>query len=367
MRKIKILSAVCVVLSALSQTGICASASDGEQYITISVDATDDSGMLQYALDTDDPSAFTDSNEFTVLAGTDHTIYVRDAAGNITSQTYSANHSDQEQNENGGSSSVPASSDRNEQQIDIELDIDKSSSAETEYSDYEYYTDDPVEPGTGTVAEKVKTDGSDDSEKVFYTFTTKEGETLYMVIDQRQDADNVYLLDTVSASDLLVLADSGASPAEKEEDNLLAALSKEDAADEEIVESDGRKSSNSNLIRVIVIVLIGGGVYYYFKIYKNKKEESMDIIDDAMDMEDFEPEEEEEEEFDFDNEEKEKFLEALVNDDDEGLFDADPGEYASASAEIDELDMSDFKLEDDEETDILKALNDEDDIENGEF
>ncbi len=360
MRKIKVLSAVCIIVSVLSQTGICASASDGEQYITISVDATDDSGMLQYALDTDDPSAFTDSNEFTVLAGTDHTIYVCDAAGNITSQTYSADRSGQEQSES-------ASSNRNEQQINIELDIDKSSSAETEYSDYEYYTDEPVEPGTGTVAEKVKTDGSDDSEKVFYTFTTKEGETLYMVIDQRQDADNVYLLDTVSASDLLVLADSGASPAEKEEDNLLAALSKEDAADEEIVESDGRKSSNSNLIIVIFIVLIGGGVYYYFKIYKNKKEESMDIIDDAMDMEDFEPEEEEEEEFDFDNEEKEKFLEALVNDDDEGLFDADPGEYASASAEIDELDMSDFKLEDDEETDILKALNDEDDIEDGEF
>ena len=61
---------------------------EDEEYITISVDAVDSSGNVTYALDTDDPAAFTESNEFAIPAGTTHTIYVKDEAGNITSQEY---------------------------------------------------------------------------------------------------------------------------------------------------------------------------------------------------------------------------------------------------------------------------------------
>jgi len=60
-----------------------AHASDGEDYITISVDAVDNSGQMQYAIDSDDPSAFSNINEFTIPTGTSHTIYVKDAAGKV--------------------------------------------------------------------------------------------------------------------------------------------------------------------------------------------------------------------------------------------------------------------------------------------
>lgn len=335
----------CFIMACLFPTELVY-ASDGE-YITISVDATDDNGNLKYALDTDDPAAFTDSNEFTILAGTSHTIYVRDAAGNITSQAYTP------------SSDVPFVADvsqdlqENEQRINIDLEIDRQSNKDaSDYSDYEYLTDEPVEPGTGTVAEKVKTDASEDSERIFYTITTKEGEVLYLIIDQDQSADNVYLLDTVSADDLLALSDgaAGKSAEPEKEDNLLAALSKgADTAENEENEKSSN-SSNSNLFIIVFVVIVGGGVYYYFKIYKNKKDEAMDVMD-AMDMEDFEAEEEEEEEADFsyDDEEKEKYLEELISDDDTDLYDVSPEEYADSENNSEETDLEEYGLEEEEQ------------------
>lgn len=161
------LSAICFYLMAWSFPATLY-ASDGE-YITISVDATDDNGNLQYALDTDDPAAFTDSNEFKILSGTTHTIYVKDMAGNITSQTYTP------------SAPTPVEVDvtqmdvgENEQRINIDLEIGRQNEEEADHSNYEYLTDDPIEPGSGTVAEKIKTDGSEDSDRIFYTITTKK-------------------------------------------------------------------------------------------------------------------------------------------------------------------------------------------------
>lgn len=329
---------------------IQAHASEGEEWITISVDAVDDNGNLKYALDSDDPAAFSDSNEFKVVAGTSHTIYVKDVAGNITSQTYTPVQQEDV-------STYPA---EDEQRINIDLELGQNSeNQEEDFSDYEYLTDDPVEPGTGTVAEKISTDGSDNAEKVFYTFTTKEGEVLYLVIDQGQSSDNVYLLDTVSASDLQVLADdSNYSVQENEEDNLLSALAQEqeeDQLEEETTESKSSAASASrkNAIIILLLMAIGGVAYYYFKIYKNKKDESMDALD-AMDMDEFEPEEEEEIDFDIDDAEKEKYLEALINEedentDDESLFDMDPDEYATSHMEEDEYD-ADIDYPEDEES-----------------
>ena len=78
-----IMAAALMVIPAMSVY-----ASDGEEYITITVQASDDNEGITYALDNDDPGSFGPSNMFTIPAGTSHTIYVRDAAGNITSQVY---------------------------------------------------------------------------------------------------------------------------------------------------------------------------------------------------------------------------------------------------------------------------------------
>lgn len=309
-------------------------ASDGEDYITISVDAVDDNTDLQYALDSDDPTAFTRSNEFTVPAGTSHTIYVKDAAGNVTSQQYEPQqsldyyHYDYEDNED----------DEDTQKINIDLELGRK-------TEEEYSPDEEGNPGTASVTNRTKTDGSVDAEKVFYTFTTKEGEELYLVVDQGRGSDNVYLLDTVSLGDLRVLADghepsSSVTSNDEKEDNLLSILAEEENAndDQEGIETSKKeKSSSGNPLLVFLIVGIGGGAYYYLKIYRAKKDEKMDEMD-AMDMDEFEAEEDEEEEldFDYDDEEKQRFLDSLLEnegDDSEELLDVDPDEYAISRTE----------------------------------
>lgn len=323
-----------------------AQASDGEEYITISVDAVDDNTNLQYALDSDDPSAFTESNEFTVPAGTSHTIYVKDTAGNITSQQYEPDADEEDGKED-------FYDDGEEQQINIDLELGRKTAEEEELSD------ETGNPGTASVSSRTKTDGTVDGEKVFYTFSTKEGEELYLVVDQGRGTDNVYLLDTVSLGDLRVLADNSdtsSAPEGKNEDNLLAILAEEDEAVEEQEGLQGKEKPKSTFGNGLVILLfagIGGGIYYYIKIYKNKKDEAMDVID-AMDMDEFAPEEEVEEEldFDYDDAEKEKFLEALINGDTEEdeFLDQDPDEYAAPHTE-EELDenFGDADSPDDEE------------------
>lgn len=323
-------------------------ASDGEDYITISVDAVDDNTNLQYAIDSDDESAFTSSNEFTVPAGTSHTIYVKDVAGNITSQRY-------EPQDVSNSNDY----DEEEQQINIDLELGRQEEKEI------YSPDEEGSPGTASVTERTKTDGSVDAEKVFYTFTTKEGEELYLVVDQGRGSDNVYLLDTVSLGDLRVLADGQTSTSadDDKEDNLLASLQGEDSDSElegeepETTSSkkESRYSATSRGAVILILALIGGGGYYYLKIYRNKKEEAMDAMD-AMDMDEFVPEEDEDEEemeFDYNDSEKEQYLDRLINDEEKDFFDQDPDTYATSH--MDEADED--ETEDDE--DLFEDIDDD--------
>ena len=327
-----------------------AHASDGEDYITISVDAVDNSGQMQYAIDSDDPSAFSNINEFTIPTGTSHTIYVKDAAGNITSQKYSP--------EDSGSSYTDSRND-DEQQINIDLEL--GNKEEEEY----YFPNEEGNPGTASVTSRIKTDGSVDAEKVFYTFTTKEGEELYLVVDQGRGTDNVYLLDAVSLGDLRVLADgheSAAAEKDKSEDNLFSSLTGEAASGETLEEipEEKPKSKSGGTFVILLFAVIGGGIYYYLKIYRTKKEEVMDAMD-AMDMDEFEAEEEEEElDFDYDDSEKERYLEALVNNGEKDLYDQDPEAYAASHMEDVSSEGADEEIdpydEDDEEEDMYADI-----------
>lgn len=327
-----------------------AQASDGEEYITISVDAVDDNATLQYALDSDAPSAFTESNEFTVPAGTSHTIYVKDAAGNITSQRYEP---EPESNE-GSYDLTDAYDDEEEQQINIDLELGRKETEE----ELQEETGEDGNPGTASVTSRTKTDGTVDGEKVFYTFSTKEGEELYLVVDQGRGTDNVYLLDTVSLSDLRVLADNSdtsttASSNDRNEDNLLSILAQEnESAEKPDLQTEEKTSTFGNGLVILLFAGIGGGIYYYMKIYRNKKDEAMDVID-AMDMDEFEPEEEEEElDFDYDDAEKEEYLESLINGDseEETFFDQNPDEYATSHIDEDsDLDEDGTNFGDEDE------------------
>lgn len=371
--KRKIVTILCF-LFFFSYMGRTVFASSGEEYITITVDAEDDNDNLTYSLDSTDPESFSSSNTFTIPAGTSHTIYVKDGAGNITSQEYSP--------------STMLTSDINSEpaEYDVTYDpgidntdnTDNTTEAETQdinidveigNKDYSSILDkdskEPAEPGMGTAYDKTKTDGSDDGDKVFYTVTTAEGDTFYMVIDQTQNNDNVYLLNTVTRSDLKALAvDDGSEQEAAEEDNLLNAL-KNEKSDISSVEEDSKSSKSSGIspqIIMIILVLIGGGLYYYLKVYKNKKEQQMDVMD-AMNMEDFEPEPEEDEEAEFEmaDEEKQAFLDNLINGDDENeeeLFDADPDEYVNADGDDNETYATSHK-DDEEEDSAAEEISEE--------
>jgi Uncharacterized conserved protein len=327
-------------------------ASDGEEYITITVDAEDDNDNIMYSLDSSEPEAFTNSNQFTIPAGTSHTIYVRDAAGNITSQEYTPSGNDTD-NSNIEISSDTIVTDSAESQDTQDITIDLEIENKKDYSDYEYLTDSPAEPGSGTLHNKVKTDGSDDSDKVFYTVKTAEGDVFYMVIDQNQSADNVYLLNTVTREDLKALAsDDGedSDTKQEKEDNLLTALTSPDNNIENTNTTSNVKSGSNRINMLIMLALIAaaGGIYYYLKVYKHKKDEAMDIME-AMDINDFEQEESEDDEevkFETDDEEKQEYLDRLINEDEE-LYDADPDTY------FPDLDEHEKENEQDMEEDMI--------------
>lgn len=329
-------------------------ASEGQEYITISVEAEDNSGTLLYALDTDSPEAFTPSNEFSIPAGTNHTIYVKDSAGNITSQEYILPTEDYESYER---SYVREDDEDHTINIDITLDDVPNTEPETDYSDYEYAGDllyDPAEAGQGTVYEKVESSANDpNAERIFYTVTTDEGEVFYLVIDQGQSTNNVYLLDQVKMSDLRALAidDSGKSES-SESTSLLSALSggNENSSNDELLseepDSSKKSSMGGNLIILLLLAAIGGGFYYYKNVYKNKKDEQMDLID-ALDKEDFEAEDDEDDEVDFglDDDYQERLMQELMeedelDDDTESLFaeeeDSRQENNAETEAEISE-------------------------------
>lgn len=325
-------------------------ASDGQDYITISVEAEDDNGeTLLYALDTDEPSAFTTSNTFSVPAGTNHTIYVKDAAGNITSQEYVTSESDYDKAYQQG-----ADDEGRTVNIDVILDDEEPAS---EYSDYEYAGDltyDPYKPaenGQGTVYDKVETQINDNNaERLFYTVTTDDGEVFYLVIDQGQSNNNVYLLDQVKMSDLSALAVQDKEKEDSGSTSLLSTLNeeKEGTGEEKLLTEDeepdaGKKkagSSSGSTILLLFLIAAGGGIYYYIKVYRNKRDEQMDLID-APDKEDFAVEEEEEDaDFGLDEDYQEQAMAMLLDEDYHTAVDDSPKQAKADEPEDDIYAMS---------------------------
>ena len=295
-----------------------------EETITITVDSNEDGSGFLYAIDSDAPEAFSESSTFKIAAGSSHIIYVKDAAGNITSQTYTHKVVDPDE----------------EKELNIEVGVanqgDSSKYRYQENVNYEYMTDTRIDNSDANVIRKISTDGSDLAERVFYVITTEEGEEFYLVIEQG-DSNKVHLLNTVTLDDLTALADgvSGKSK-NKEPDNLLEAL-KNSGTGTEVSTPENENQTNTNVdnkinndIYLYILIGIGVGAYYYFKIYKNKKNASMDVMD-AMDMDEFSMEEDDEEEdLDLDEKEKQELLNQLINgeyEDEEELQDIQPDEY----------------------------------------
>lgn len=298
MKKIKyILIGLGMLLFSASGPAMTARAASYD-YVTITIDAVDDdaSGSLQYAIDSDAPEAFGDNRSFQVIPGSTHTIYVRDQAGNVTSQVYSIPERESEQ-----SSTVQAGANVNEsydpgtEERKVNIDVNLSNGAYSVSG-----AGGAAEDGGGTLYDKVRTDGTDEAGKIFYTVTTKEGEVFYLVVDQNRSDNNVYLLTQATVNDLQYLADQNdynftPSSTGQDSQNLLHLLSGSNGGQstELIQQQPGKElpaaasGINSNVL-LVVLAVIGGGGYYFFKTKKNRREKQMDEIDAANDLQDYE-------------------------------------------------------------------------------
>lgn len=272
--KINRWKASCVaVLLSICMIKICDVAYAAEDnYTTLTVDATDDeSGVYMYAIDSTEDSAWQESNIFYVLPNTLHTVYVKDAAGNITSSEVLA---------------------EEEAVVDYDAMYDMSGTEyETETDIIEEY--DPYAAGVGTGSATVS-DYTDDSSKEFYTITTKNGNNFYLIIDHRNSDSNVYFTKPVSELDILTLA---AEAGEVEESDLEQAKTEADPIeeiDEEKASDNSKSSSVMEYLPMIVFVALLCAGYYYFMIYKKKKAIAEEYDEDAADMDQFIPVEDDE-------------------------------------------------------------------------
>lgn len=150
--------------------------------------------------------------------------------------------------------------------------------------------------------------------KLFYTFSTPEGNVFYLVIDSQRDSDNVYFLNAVTEQDLLSLAEGGeegtgesAIPEIKvcvcrercregwadvtcqacmEDPGSCKGKDAEAQAPEGQEEEGGQKpagetggGSTGTFVFILLAVAAVGGAGYYLKIYKPKHD-----LDDAEDL-----------------------------------------------------------------------------------
>lgn len=176
----------------------------------------------------------------------------------------------------------------------------------------------PLTPeGQATVLD----DATEQDGKEFFTFTTPNENTFYLVIDKQRDSENVYFLNAVTESDLQALAEKdkepeasvSAIPEPKPEpvctctdkcapgavntDCPVCAVSMKDctgtapAVDPEPEpepEKPEKGSSGGAMILLLLAVLAAGGAGYYLKVWKPKHD-----LDDAEDFDELTVEDEE--------------------------------------------------------------------------
>ena len=144
--------------------------------------------------------------------------------------------------------------------------------------------------GNGEVLDNVV---DEKSGKEFYTITTANNNTYYLIIDHSSNTKNVYMLSMIDENDLKeflseeepeVSEDTGTPPAVDFGDE----PSGDDTPDDS--EPEEPKKDNNILSTVLIILVLGaiaGGGYFYFKIYKPKKEaqisdEDMEYVDEGV-------------------------------------------------------------------------------------
>ena len=123
--------------------------------------------------------------------------------------------------------------------------------------------------GTGTVVDNA----TDDDGKEFFTVETPDGNTFYLIIDRQRNADNVYLLNTVTEADLMALAEKSGKPINN---GIVPDPTQPDGENPPPTttpepETKPSTGNNSSIILIVLAVAAVGGAGYYFKIVRPKQ------------------------------------------------------------------------------------------------
>lgn len=146
----------------------------------------------------------------------------------------------------------------------------------------------PLTPdGTGTVVDNV-TDGDG---KEFFTIVTEDGNYFYIIIDRQRTSDNVYLLNAVTETDLMALAEKNGKKTGSAilSQNTSTAQSTDTTPASQEIEPSSSSSANSggmnneSIIFVAIAALVVGVAGYYFKIVRPKKQAADEDEDEYED------------------------------------------------------------------------------------
>ena len=133
-------------------------------------------------------------------------------------------------------------------------------------------------------------EATDEDDKLFYTFVTKNDNYFYLVIDKARENDNVYMLNMIDEQDLMALTSSGTANEEitlKPESGIEDTEPKEDETEQESEQEEPKQTNNGASVLLILLIIGAGaaGVFYYLKFVKGKKEDfnledDLDFYDD---------------------------------------------------------------------------------------
>ncbi len=132
---------------------------------------------------------------------------------------------------------------------------------------------------------------ADKSGKQFITFTTKNGNYFYLIIDRDDNGnETVHFLNLVDESDLLSLMDedevkeyTGEGDTEESAGAATTAAEPEPAEEEPVADDADKGSTGSTVLLIVMVLAVGGGIagYFYLKTTKSRKPAKADADPDA--------------------------------------------------------------------------------------
>jgi hypothetical protein len=151
--------------------------------------------------------------------------------------------------------------------------------------------------GAGTVIDNAHSDG-----KEFFTIGTEDGSVFYLIVDRQRNADNVYLLNSVTLDDLVALAVKSGTTINTNPGGSTSAIetpgqTEQPGTTENPTENNQsttnppeptetptvtppKKNDTTMYILIGIITVAVGGAGYYFKIVKGKKNNAYDDDDE---------------------------------------------------------------------------------------